>query len=88
MEEQLLQLDNIADGFGDEGRFESFFQGWVFRFVELSYLAGGSDDKRECPFEEQNYGCNLGEDVGSLGIEDSGFVQDFEIFFHGAVGTF
>ena len=23
--EYLLQLDNIADGFGDEGRFESFF---------------------------------------------------------------
>ena len=72
--EYLLQLDNIADGFGDEGRFESFFQGWVFRFVELSDLAGGSDDKREGSFKKEDDGCYLGEDVGSFGVEDSGFV--------------
>ena len=51
-------------------------------------MAGGSDDKREGPFKEQEYGCYLSEDAGSLGIEDSGFEEDFEVFFHGAIGSF
>ena len=70
-------MDNVADRLWDGRRLESFFESGIFGFVELSDLAGDPDDKREGSFKKENDGCYLSEDVSSLGIEDSGFVQDF-----------
>ena len=67
-------MDNVADGFRYERRFELFFNGGIFGFVKFSELVSGPDDKREGPFEEEDNGSHLCEDIGSLGVKDSGFV--------------
>ena len=71
---ELLQLDNVADGFRYERRFELFFNGGIFGFVKLSELVSGPNNKREGSFEKENDGGHLCEDIGSLGVKDSGFV--------------
>ena len=85
---ELLQLDDISDRFGYERGFEFFFKGWVIGFVKFSDLACNSDDKREGPFKKEDDGGYLCKDISPWTIKDSGFVQDFEIFFHGAVCSF
>ena len=42
----LLQLNNVADGFGNARRFELFFESGVIGFVKLSDLVSDSDNKR------------------------------------------
>jgi len=66
-------LDNVADGFGYKRRFKLFFDGRVIGMKELSDLASNPDYKREGSFEEQNDSGHLCEDIGSLGVNDSGF---------------
>ena len=84
----LLQLNNVADGFGNARRFELFFESGVIGVVKLSELGSDSDNKREGSFEKKDNGSDLSQDIVSWCIKDSGFVEDFEVFFHGAVGTF
>ena len=84
----LLQLNNVADGFGDGRRFELFFESGVIGFEELSELGSDPDNKSEGSFNKKDNGGYLGKDIGSWCIKDSGFIEDFEIFFHGAVGPF
>ena len=52
---------------------------------DFSELASSFDDKGKSPFEKQDNGSGLSEDIGSSGIEDSGFIEDFDVFFKGAV---
>ena len=84
----LLQLNNVADGFRDERGFKLFFESGVIGVVKLSDLVSDSDNKREGSFEKKDNGSDLSQDIGSWCIKDSGFVEDFEVFFHGAVGAF
>jgi hypothetical protein len=46
-------LNNVLDGFGDERRFESFFDSRVVGPEEFSEPIGDSDDKGEGTFEQQ-----------------------------------
>jgi len=49
--ERLFQLDNVADGFGYERRFELFFDRWIIGFVKLSDLVSDPDNERESSLE-------------------------------------
>ena len=84
----LLQLNNVADGFGDGRRIELFFESRVIGVVKLSEVGSDPDNKSEGSFNKEDNDGQLGKDIGSWCIEDSGFVEDFEVFFHGAVGAF
>jgi hypothetical protein len=79
--EQLFQLDDVADGFGYERRFDSR----VVSLKDLSDLVGGSDDKREGSFEEQDNSSHLSQDIGPRPIKDFWFVEDFKVFLHGTI---
>ena len=46
------------------------------------------DNKIKSAAEQQNNGCHLCQDSSSLSVKDSRFFKDFQIFFHGAVGSF
>ena len=74
-------MDYVSDGFGNKRRFEFFFNSRVIGFVKLSDLIGGPDDKRESPFEKQDNGGHLCQDIGSW------FVKDFKVFLQGTVGS-
>ena len=52
---------------------------------DFSELACDFNDKGKSPFEKQDNGSGLSEDIGSIGIKDSGFIEDFDVFFKGAV---
>ena len=60
---ELLQLDNVADGFRYERRFELFFDSRVIGFVKFSDLAGDFDYERESPFEKEDNTSHLSEDI-------------------------
>ena len=72
--EQLFQLNNVLDGFWDGRGFEFFSDRRIFGLVEFSGLIGDPNDKRECTFKQKDDGGHLCEDIGSLGVKDSGFV--------------
>ena len=74
---ELLQLDDVSDRLSDERRFQFFFDSGVIGVTKLSGLGGDPDNKGEGPFEEQNNGSYLGQDIGPWAIKDSGFVQYF-----------
>ena len=52
---------------------------------DCSELACDFNDKGKGAFKKQDNGSGLSEDIGSSGIEDSGFMEDFDVFFKGAV---
>ena len=80
-------MDYVSDGFGNERRFEFLFNSRVIGFVKLSDLIGDPDDKGESPFEKQDNGGHLCQDIGSWSSKNSWFVKDFKIFLHGTVGS-
>jgi hypothetical protein len=83
--EQLFQLDDVADGFGYERKFKFFIDSRVVSLKYLSDLVGGSDDKREGSFEEQDNSSHLSQDIGPRPIKDFWFVEDFKVFLHGTI---
>jgi hypothetical protein len=81
-------LNNFSDGFGYERRIELFLDSGVVGFEKFSEAIRDFDDKGEGPFEQEGNGGHLCEDIGSWAIKDSGFVEDFKVFLHSAVGSF
>ena len=67
-------MDDVADGFGYERRFKFFIDIRVVSLKDLSDLVGGSDDKREGSFEEQDNSSHLSQDIGPWCVKDSGFI--------------
>ena len=61
----LLQLNNVEDGLGDGRSFGFFFDGRVVGVKKPFDLVSDPDDKGEGPFEEQNDGGHLCQDVSS-----------------------
>ena len=88
MREGLFQLNDVSDGFRYVRKFELFFESGVIGFEELSDQVSDSGDKGEGAFEQEGNGGHLCEDIGSWAIKDSGFVEDFKVFLHSAVGSF
>ena len=88
MREGLFQLNDVSDGFRYVRKFELFFESGVIGFEELSDQVSDSGDKGEGTFEQEGNGGHLGKDIGSWAIKDSGFVEDFKVFLHSAVGSF
>ena len=86
--EWLFQLNSVSDGFRYKGSFEFFFDGGVVGSLKFSDLASDSDNKAEGSLKKEDNGSGLRKDIGSFAVEDSGFIQDFKIFLHGAIGSF
>ena len=53
--------------------------------MQFSEQNGKPDDKLKSAAEQQDNACHLSEDVGSWAIKDSGFIEDFKVFFYGAI---
>lgn len=79
--EGSLQLNNVADGFGDEKRFEFFCDGGIIGLMKLSELVGdsGPDDERKGSFEKES-NTHLCQDIGPCSINNSWPFEDF--LFH------
>ena len=78
-------------------RQDRFFDGWRFQFIfnirvlgllEFSEQDGDFSDELECPFKQESNGSHLSQDISPRYIRDSRFIDNFHIFFQGAVGSF
>ena len=83
-----FQLGKVGNRFRDGRRIKLFLNSGVIGLLVFSGQMSNFDDKAKGPLKQQNNGGHLSQDSGSLSVENSGFFEDFQILFHGAVGSF
>ena len=88
----LFSLDELLDKgrhcWWSEKESQFGFDFLVCSPVVFSHEDRGFDDKGEGSFEEGGAGGQLGEDFGSESVDDSGFAEDGDVFFGGAIDSF
>jgi len=86
--EQLLSLNEVADGFRDFWVFQPPFQFGVFALPKPSQYLSDAGNEAEPAFQEEKDGSQQDQDSGSSAADNARFIEDFEVLFHGGVGSF
>ena len=81
-------MDKVGNRYVYGRRIKLFLNGEVIGLLEFSEQMSNFDVKTKGPPTWQDNGGHMGQDVGSLSVNDPGLFEDFEVLFHSAVGTF
>lgn len=84
----LLALDEIADGFRDLEMFQPPFQFGIFGLMKpTQHMSDAGNEGKPALAQEENGG-EQDQDGSPFAADNARLVEDFEILFHGGVGTF
>ena len=83
----LLQRDDVLDRRGNERSSEFFSDTGLSGSVKLSKVLCDSEDRGEDSFKKQCHSSQLSQYGSPSSMKDSGFIEDFELFFQGTIGA-
>ncbi len=84
----LLKLNKPQYGLRDGRRLQFFSDSRVMSLVKLPEKDGDLNDEGESPFEKQDDGSHLSQDISPCFIENLWIDKDFRIILHRAVRSF